>query len=108
MTPRLRHICVCEFCTIPKEIQIGLNILRTRLLTDSQNNSVSRNTHSSLFIITSSAHNKDKISDGEVLHDTIKYADQCITCNPIKIENMINIKYDLGFCDKRSEYIILD
>ena len=36
--------------------------------------------------------------DGEYLHATIKDTDQCIiTCLPIKPNNMINIKCDLGF-----------
>ena len=29
MTPKLHHICGCEFCIIPKDMQIYLSISRT-------------------------------------------------------------------------------
>ena len=33
MTHKLRHICGCKVCIIPKDMQIYLNIFRTRLVT---------------------------------------------------------------------------
>ena len=74
---KLRHICGCEICIIPKDIQIDLNRFRTRLLTDLQNNYVGRHTHNILFSTTTAAHNKEKVfPDGEYLPDTIKYSAQ--------------------------------
>ena len=32
LTPRLRQICGCELCIIPKDIQIRLIIIRTKLV----------------------------------------------------------------------------
>ena len=34
MTPKLRQICRCELCIIPKDIHIDLNIFRTILVTE--------------------------------------------------------------------------
>ena len=45
--------------------------------------------------------------DGGCLHNTIKNAAQCITCLPIKPNNIINIKCDLFF-DNSPEYNITD
>ena len=85
ITPKLRHICVCEICIIPKDMQIDLNIFRIRLLTDLQQKSVGIHKRNSLFITTSARHYKDKVfEDGECLHATIKDAYQCITSLPIK------------------------
>ena len=36
MTPKLRQICGCELCIIPKDMQIYLNIFRTIIVTDLQ------------------------------------------------------------------------
>ena len=47
-------------------------------------------------------------SDGECLHAAIKYSYWCITCLPIKQNNMIHIKCDLGFFVECPEYIIPD
>ena len=98
MTPKLRQICGFDICTIHKGINIDLNIFKTILVTNLQQKSVGRHTRNSLFSTTSNAHYKYKVfPDGGCLHGTIKYAAQYI---PIKPNNMIHIKCDLGFCDE--------
>ena len=88
-------------------MQIYLNRFITRLATYLQQKPTGRNTHNSLFITKSAAHYKDKLFPyGEFLHATIKYAAQCITCLPIKPNNMIPIKFSLGFYDEFPEYNI--
>ena len=37
-----------------------------------------------------------------------KHAAHTITCTPIKPDNIINMKCDLGFCEKFTNYIITD
>ena len=77
MTHKLRHICRYELCIIPKDTQLDLNISRTRIVTDLQQKYIRRHTNSSLFSTKSDAHYKNKLfTDGECLHDTIKYASQ--------------------------------
>ena len=101
MTIKLRQICGCEICIIPKYIQIYLNRSRNRLVKYLQHKYVCIHTHNRLFSTKSDECYKDKaFTDGEFLHATIKYAAQCITCLPIKPKNMINIKCDLGLCDR--------
>ena len=79
-------------------MQIDLNIFRTRIVEYLQRKSFERHTRNSLFSSTSAAHWKAIVFIyGECLHDTIKYSAQCITCIPIKPNNMIHIKCDLGF-----------
>ena len=58
MNPKLLHICGYEICIIPKDIQIDLNISRTRIVTDLQHKSTGRQTCNSLFSTESSAHLK--------------------------------------------------
>ena len=107
MTRRLRQICGCEICIIPKGIYIGLNIFRTTVLSDLQYMSVGRHTHSTAYSTTSAAHYKDKVfPDGECLHVTIKYSAQWISCTTIKPNNIIHMKCALDFCDKFPKYII--
>ena len=60
-TPKLRHICGYEICTIPKDTQIDLNLFKTRLVTDLQHNYVGRDTNNTAFSTTSDEHYKDKI-----------------------------------------------
>ena len=82
-------------------MQIDLNISITRIVTHLQHKSFVIHTHNSLFITTSAARYKYKVfPDGNFLHDTIKGSSQSITCIPIKPNNMINIKCDMGFCDE--------
>ena len=108
MTPRLRQICGYELCIIPLDIKTDLNRFITTLVTYLQHNSFRRHTCNSLFSTTSAAHYKNKVfPDGECLHDTIKDADQCITCISIKPNNMILIKCALYFCDEYPEYNIM-
>ena len=77
MTPKLRQICGCELCIIPKDMQIYLNIFITIIVTDLQQKSFGRHTCNSLFITTSHVHYKDKVfPDVEILHATIKDAAQ--------------------------------
>ena len=77
MTPKLHQICGCEICIIPKYMQIGLNILRTILVTNILHNYVGRHTCNSLFSYKSAANYKDKVFPyGECLHATIKDAAQ--------------------------------
>ena len=98
MTHKLRHICRCELCIIPKGMQIDLNRFITRLVTDLQQKSAVRHTRTSFFCTTSASHYKDIVfPDDECLHATIKDAAQCITCLSIKPNNMIHIKFDLVF-----------
>ena len=98
MATKLRKICGYEIFIITKDMNIDLNIFRTRLVTYLQQNYVGRHTCNSLFITTSAAHYKDKLfPDGKCLHATIKYSDRCITCIPIKPKNMIHIKCALNF-----------
>ena len=59
MTPKLRDICGCELCIIPKDMQIYLNIFRTRRVIYLQQKYVVRHKHNSLFSTTSNAHYKD-------------------------------------------------
>ena len=61
MTPKLRQIWGCEICIITKDMPIGLNIFRTRVVTDLQNNSVGRNTCNGLFITTSTEYYNDAV-----------------------------------------------
>ena len=104
MTPKLCQICGCERCIIPKDINIDLNIFRTRLVKHFQHMYVVRHIHNSLCITTSASQYKYIVfPDGGCLHDTIKYEAHCITCLTIKPDNMINIKCDLGFCDECTE-----
>ena len=104
MTPKLRHICGCEICIIPKDIQIYLNRFIPKLVTDLQQNYAPRHTCNSLFRTKIAAHYKgDFFLGGGCLHATIKDVAQCITCLPIKRKNMIHIKCDLGFCDEFPE-----
>ena len=51
MTPRLHQICVCEFCIIPKDIQIDLNRFSTNIVTHLQNKSIGRHTRKSAYIL---------------------------------------------------------
>ena len=63
----------------------------------------------SLFVTTSAVYYKDKVfTDDECLLDTIKDTVQCITCLPIKPNNMINIMCVLFFCDECPELNIPD
>ena len=104
MTPKLCQICGCEICIIPKDMQIYLNILITILVIYLQKNFVGIHIRNSLFSYTIAAHYKEKFFPyGEFLNDTIKDADHCITCIPIKPKNVIHIKFSLGFCDKFPE-----
>ena len=61
MTPRLYHICRCEICIIPKDLQIHLSIFRTEIVTDLQHNYVGINTHNSEYITTNAAHYREKV-----------------------------------------------
>ena len=98
MTPKLRHIFGCEICIIPKNMHIDLNISRTRIVTYLQHKYVGRHTRNILFSSTSAAHYKDKLFPyGEYLHATMKDSAQCITCLPIKPNNMIIINFSLVF-----------
>ena len=46
------------------------------------------------------AHYKEKVFPyGEFLRATTKDASHCISCTPIKPNNIIHIKCALGFCD---------
>ena len=60
MSPKLRQICVCELCIIPKDMQIDLNRFITRLVTYLQKNYVGSYKHNISFITTSAAHYKEK------------------------------------------------
>ena len=101
MTPKLRQICGCEICIIPKDMQIYLNIFRTILVTYLQQKYVGRHTRNILFSTTCYAHYKDEIFPcDECLHAIIKYSAQRITCIPIKPKNTINSKCALFFCDE--------
>ena len=98
MTLILHQICGCEIFVIPKDIKIDLNRLRTKFVSDLQHNYIGRHTQNSTFSTKSAAHYKEKFfPDGECLHDTTKDTNQCISCNPIKPNNNINMKFDLGF-----------
>ena len=77
ITPKLRQVCGCEICIIPKDMQLGSNIFRTIPGIYLQHNSVWRHTHNSLFSTISATHYKDKVFPyGECLHATIKSAAQ--------------------------------
>ena len=44
------------------------------------------------------AHYKEKVfPDGKIVHATIKDINQCISCNPIKLKNLIYMKRALVF-----------
>ena len=95
ITPELRQICGCEICVIPKDIHFYLNKFRTRPVTYLQHNYVGRHTRFFLFSTISTAHYKDIVfPDIEYLNATIKYAAHCITCLPIKPDNIIHIECD--------------
>ena len=77
MTSRLRQICGCEICIIPKNTHVDLNIFITKRVSDLQHKSIGRQTRNTSFITSSAAHYKDKLFlDGKCLHATIKYASQ--------------------------------
>ena len=98
MTNKLRHICRCELCVVPKDMHIDLNIFRIRLVTYLKQNYVGIHTCNSLF--STKIYSRLKITvfpDGECLHANIKYAAQCIICLSIKPNNMIHIKFALVF-----------
>ena len=61
MTPRLRHICGCEIFMIPKDTYIDLNIFKTKLVSELQQNSVDRHTHNSAYIPTSAKNHKETL-----------------------------------------------
>ena len=61
ITPKSRQICGCELCIIPKDMQIYLNIFRTRPVIYLQKKSVVIHTGNSLFRTTSAVHHKDKV-----------------------------------------------
>ena len=80
---------------------IGLNTFRTKLLSDLQQKSAWRHTHNSAYSNKSSARYNEKVFIYcEFLHDTIKDAAHCISCNPNKPNNIINVKCALVFCDE--------
>ena len=56
MTPKLRQICECELCIIPKDTQIDLNIFRTIIVMYLQQKSSGIHTRNSLFSNKSAAH----------------------------------------------------
>ena len=94
MNPKLRQICGCEICVIPKDMQIELNGFRKIPVKYLPQKSVGRNTCKSLFSTTSAASYKDIVFPyGECLHATIKDADHRINCIPNKPNNMIHINY---------------
>ena len=98
MTPRLLQICGCDICITPKDMQIYLNIFRNNLVSELQHKSVGRHTRTISYRTKSVAQYKDKMfTDGECLHDVIKYAAQLISCTPIKAKNIINMKCALSF-----------
>ena len=106
---KLRHICGCKLCIIPKDMQIYLNIFRTILVTYLQQNYVGRHTRNILFSTTCYAHYKDKnFPCDECLHAIIKDSAQWIAYLPIKPKNVIHIKCALGFCDEFPGYNITD
>ena len=47
MNPRLRQICGCDICIVPKDIQIDLNIFITNIVTDLQQKYTGRHTRNS-------------------------------------------------------------
>ena len=59
MTPKLRQICGCKLCNIPKYMQIDLKILRTIIVIYLQHKYIGRHTHKILFSTTSATHDKD-------------------------------------------------
>ena len=78
-----------------------------RIVTDLQYKYFGRDTRNSLISTTSAANDKHAVFPVvECLHDTIKDVAQCITCIPIKPNDIIHIKCDLFFCDEYPEYII--
>ena len=71
MTPRLLQIRGCDIFIIHKDIQINLNIFRTKVVSYLQHESVGRNTGNSAYSTTSAAHYKYKVFlDGEFLYAT--------------------------------------
>ena len=79
-------------------MQIDSNRIIKIIVIYLQQKYIGRHTRKILFSTTNAAHYKDKVFPyGECLHATIKYEVQWITCIPIKPNNMINIKCDLGF-----------
>ena len=104
MNPKLRQICRCELCTIPRDMHIYLNRYRIRLVTNLQQKYVGSHTRKFLFSSASAANYKHKVfTYGECLNATIKYFAHYITCIPVNPKYMIHIKYDLGFFDERPE-----
>ena len=66
MTPKLRQICGCEICIITKDMNIDLNIYRTRLVINLKHKYVVIHTHNNLFSTKSSANYKYKVfPDGD-------------------------------------------
>ena len=98
MTLILLHICGCKICIIPKDIHIGLNRFRIIIVTCLKHNYSGIHTHNRLFSTTIYVPYKNKVFlYNECLHANIKYAAQCITCIPIKPNNMIYIKFASDF-----------
>ena len=98
MTPKLHNIFGCELCIIPKDMQIGLNILRKIYVKYLQQKYIGRHTYNGLFSTTSAANYKHKfLPCDECLHADIKDSAQCITILSIKPKNIIHIKFSLGF-----------
>ena len=56
MTTKLRQICRCEICIIPKDLHIYFNRSRTILVIYLQQKSANRNLCNSLFTTTSDSH----------------------------------------------------
>ena len=95
MTPVLCQICGCEICIIPKDIYIYLNGFITNLVIYLQHNYVGRHTHKSVFSTTSTEYYKQKLfPGGEILHAAIKDVAHCISCTPVKPNNIMHINFD--------------
>ena len=57
-TPKLRQLCGCELCIIPKDMQVDINGSRTRVIIYLQQTSFGIHTFNSLFSATSAAYYK--------------------------------------------------
>ena len=60
MTPKLRQVCGCESCIIPKDMYIYLNIFRTRPVIYLQQKSVGRHTRATVYLLLQVMHITNK------------------------------------------------
>ena len=109
MTPRLREICGCEKCIIPKALHKVLLKFRTNHLKHLQTlveQSRTRNQQQIQQRLT--MYQNQAFPNDEPLHATLKQAAAVICCPAPNDKNIIKMHCALRFCDNCPQYNIPD